>query len=157
MQSLTGAEKKLLEQLTKRAREVLGDDPEGVHAVEADFAYTKSGITIRGRYDAVLNRDGKWVVLDWKTGAPPKLGSKSLYLRQYATQLEIYRRALAKQKGVDQSQVDAVLVFLGGPDTQPSERILRLEDLEKLLGDYNFEQQWDKLVNSFSPHPHDSK
>ncbi|MDU4831647.1 MAG: ATP-dependent DNA helicase [Actinomyces sp.] len=157
MQSLTGAEKKLFEQLTKRAREVVGNNPEGVHAVEADFAYTKSGVTIRGRYDVVLNRDGKWVVLDWKTGAPPKLGAKNPYLRQYATQLEIYRRALAKQKGVDQSQIDAVLVFLGGPDTQPSERILRLEDLEKLLGDYNFEQQWDQLVNSFSPHPHDSK
>ncbi|MDK6900690.1 hypothetical protein QP229_12090, partial [Streptococcus agalactiae] len=48
MQSLTGAEKKLFEQLTKRAREVVGNNPEGVHAVEADFAYTKSGVTIRG-------------------------------------------------------------------------------------------------------------
>lgn len=156
-QSLTGAEKKLLEQLAKRAKEVLGSNPEGVHSVEADFAYTKSGITIRGRYDAVLNRNDEWVVLDWKTGAPPKLGAENPYLRQYATQLEIYRRALAKQKGVDQSQVDAVLVFLGGVDTPPCERILRLEDLEKLLGDYNFEQQWDQFVNSFSPHPRDSK
>lgn len=154
---LGGDEQKRLELLAARARQVLGEKPEGVHSVEADFAYTKSGITIRGRYDAVLHRDGKWVVLDWKTGAPPQLGAKNQYIRAYATQLEIYRRALAKQKGVDKSQVDAVLVFLGGGDVQPSERLVRLEDLEKLLADYNFEQQWYQLVRSFSPRPRDSK
>ncbi|MDO5034569.1 MAG: ATP-dependent DNA helicase [Actinomycetaceae bacterium] len=139
-----------IEHLIARAKQILGENPAGVQAVEEDFSYSRDGITIRGRYDAVLKIDGKWVVLDWKSGAPPRAGAKNRYIKNYATQLEIYRRALAEREGLEPEDVDAVLVFLGGKDCPLEERKVRLEDLQAILKDYDFERDWKSATATLS-------
>jgi DNA helicase-2/ATP-dependent DNA helicase PcrA len=71
------------------------------HAVEAPFALALGGRVVRGRIDAVYDLgDGRWEVVDWKTGneaADP-------------LQLAIYRLAWAKL--VDVAPADVAAAFL---------------------------------------------
>ena len=73
------------------------------HAVEAGFALPLAGRVIRGRIDAVYALpDGRWKVVDWKTG------------RESADplQLAVYRLAWARLVGVDPSMVDASFLYV---------------------------------------------
>lgn len=145
---LVGEARERLLKLQARAIDVLGEHPEGVQAVEEDFSYNRDGLTVRGRYDALLKVNGRWTVLDWKTGAPPRKGLVSRFLRGYATQLEIYRRALAAREGIAPEDVDAVLVFLGGGDHPAEQRTVRLDNLHALLDDYDFERDWKQVIQT---------
>jgi DNA helicase-2/ATP-dependent DNA helicase PcrA len=73
------------------------------HAVEAPFALSLAGRVVRGRIDAVYDLgDGRWEVVDWKTGneaADP-------------LQLAIYRLAWAELMGVDTKAVDAAFLYV---------------------------------------------
>lgn len=78
-------------------------------------AYTELEILLpRGRHiivckiDAVYQIDGRWIVVDWKTGAKPTEKEKDAK----AMQLVLYRRALATWLGIDVSDVDAVLYYI---------------------------------------------
>jgi DNA helicase-2/ATP-dependent DNA helicase PcrA len=78
-------------------------------------AHTELEILLpRGRHiivckiDAVYQIDGRWVVVDWKTGAKPTEEQKDAK----ALQLVLYRRALAEWLGTDMSNVDAVLYYI---------------------------------------------
>jgi DNA helicase-2/ATP-dependent DNA helicase PcrA len=69
--------------------------------VEAPFAVLLGGRLVRGRIDAVYDEgDGRWLVIDWKTG------------REAADplQLAIYRSAWAQQRGVAEDAVDAAFL-----------------------------------------------
>ena len=73
------------------------------HAVEAPFALSLGGRVVRGRIDAVYDLgDGRWEVVDWKTGTE---AADSL-------QLAIYRLAWAWLIGVPVEQVDAAFLYV---------------------------------------------
>lgn len=79
------------------------------------------------KIDAVYQIDGRWVVVDWKTGARPTDAEKDAK----AMQLVLYRRALAALLGIDVTQVDAVLYYIAHDwewQVEP-ERLARLEAL----------------------------
>ncbi|NNH69609.1 ATP-dependent helicase [Nocardia uniformis] len=61
--------------------------------VEVAFETTLAGTVIRGRIDAVFREpDGRWMVVDWKTGAEPAPAEESAV----AIQLAVYRLAWAR-------------------------------------------------------------
>jgi DNA helicase-2/ATP-dependent DNA helicase PcrA len=67
------------------------------HAVETPFAVLLGGRLIRGRIDAVFDLGGgRWLVVDWKTGAEPA----------DPVQLAIYRVAWAERVGVAETDVE---------------------------------------------------
>ncbi|MDP3713253.1 MAG: ATP-dependent DNA helicase [Mycobacteriales bacterium] len=73
------------------------------YAVEAPFALPLAGRVVRGRIDAVYALgDGRWKVVDWKTG------------REAADplQLAVYRLAWAALAGVEPSAVDASFLYV---------------------------------------------
>jgi DNA helicase-2/ATP-dependent DNA helicase PcrA len=73
------------------------------HAVEAAFALPLAGRVVRGRIDAVYDLgDGRWQVVDWKTG------------RESAdpVQLAVYRLAWARLVGVDAAAVRASFLYV---------------------------------------------
>lgn len=74
--------------------------------VETSVETVVDGIAVRGRIDAVFEEVGpdgetRWVVVDWKTGAPAG-GARA---RARAVQLGAYRIAWARLRGVDESRV----------------------------------------------------
>ncbi|MGB8649962.1 MAG: ATP-dependent DNA helicase, partial [Mycobacteriales bacterium] len=72
-------------------------------AVEAAFALPLAGRVVRGRIDAVYDLgDGRWQVVDWKTG------------REAAdpVQLAVYRLAWARLRGVDPAAVSAAFLYV---------------------------------------------
>ena len=140
-----------METMQDRAHQIFGDHPKNVHGVEEAFAYSADGMTIRGRYDAIFHEDGRWLIVDWKTGAPPTKKFQNKYLPGYATQLEVYRRAFAQSHDLPVEEVEAELVFLGGADTKPDQRRVRLDDLRELLDDYDFERDWKRVIKLIQP------
>ncbi len=61
--------------------------------VEVGFETGIGGTVIRGRMDAVFSEpDGRWLVVDWKTGAEPTRAEE----RSVAVQLAVYRVAWAR-------------------------------------------------------------
>ena len=71
------------------------------HEVEAPFALVLAGRVVRGRIDAVYDLgDGRWQVVDWKTGREPA----------DPLQLAVYRVAWARRAGVPVRDVDAVFL-----------------------------------------------
>jgi DNA helicase-2/ATP-dependent DNA helicase PcrA len=79
------------------------------------------------KIDAVYRIDGRWVVVDWKTGAKPTEAEKDAK----AMQLVLYRRALAALLAIDVNDVDAVLYYIAHDWewTVEPERLARLEAL----------------------------
>jgi DNA helicase-2/ATP-dependent DNA helicase PcrA len=73
------------------------------YAVEAPFALPLAGRVVRGRIDAVYDLgDGRWQVVDWKTG------------RESAdpVQLAVYRLAWARLVGVEPEAVSAAFLYV---------------------------------------------
>jgi len=73
------------------------------HQVEAPFDLPLAGRVVRGRIDAVYDLgDGRWEVVDWKTG------------RESADplQLAVYRLAWSRLVGVDPAAVDATFLYV---------------------------------------------
>jgi DNA helicase-2/ATP-dependent DNA helicase PcrA len=73
------------------------------YAVEAPFALPLAGRVVRGRIDAVYDLgDGRWQVVDWKTG------------REAAdpVQLAVYRLAWARLRDVPVEQVAASFLYV---------------------------------------------
>jgi DNA helicase-2/ATP-dependent DNA helicase PcrA len=74
-------------------------------AVEVPFEAVLGGVLIRGRIDAVYEINGRFEVIDWKTGATT-LGESA------AVQLAVYRLAWAKLKGIDPGLVSAAFHYV---------------------------------------------
>lgn len=74
-------------------------------AVEVPFEAVIGGVLVRGRIDAVYEINGKFEVVDWKTGSK-KLGPSA------AVQLAVYRLAWAKLRGIDPSKVSAAFHYV---------------------------------------------
>jgi|BarGraIncu00222A_1022003.scaffolds.fasta_scaffold00665_12 DNA helicase-2/ATP-dependent DNA helicase PcrA len=97
-------------------------------AIEIAIETTVAQMAIRGRIDAVFPRPGGgFTVVDWKTGAKPS-GEKA---RIRALQLEAYRLAFARLRGLALDQVDAAFYYAGTgetvfPDLAEDERLSTL-------------------------------
>jgi DNA helicase-2/ATP-dependent DNA helicase PcrA len=74
-------------------------------AVEVPFEAVIGGVLVRGRIDAVYEMNGKFEVVDWKTGSK-KLGQSS------AVQLAVYRLAWANLRGIDPALVSAAFHYV---------------------------------------------
>ena len=95
------------------------------HRVEAPFDLPIAGRLVRGRIDAVYDLgDGRWEVVDWKTGtqsADP-------------LQLAVYRLAWARLVGVEPAAVDAAFLYVGtGEVVRYGEDLPGLAELAALL------------------------
>jgi DNA helicase-2/ATP-dependent DNA helicase PcrA len=66
-------------------------------------------VVVRGRIDAVFrDADGRWDLVDWKTGRRPSAGQ----LKAKAVQLAAYRLAWARLKGVAVGEVRAAFFYV---------------------------------------------
>jgi DNA helicase-2/ATP-dependent DNA helicase PcrA len=83
-------------------------------AIEVAIETTVAEMSIRGRIDAVFPRPGGgFTVVDWKSGAKPT-GDRA---RFRALQLEAYRLAFARLRGLATDQVDAAFYYAGTGET----------------------------------------
>ena len=95
-------------------------------AVEVPFETVIGPVLARGRIDAVYELNGRYEVIDWKTGST-KLGPSS------AVQLAVYRLAWAKLKGIDPAQVSAAFHYVPSGETDRSTDLLTEAELISLL------------------------
>ena len=98
--------------------------------VEHPFEVAIAGHLVRGRMDAVF-REGEqgWLVVDWKTGSPPKGAD----MRAAMIQLAVYRHAWAKLQGVDPARVRAAFHYVGWNHTFEPDHLPQLKELEAML------------------------
>jgi DNA helicase-2/ATP-dependent DNA helicase PcrA len=102
------------------------------HEVEVPFETEVSGITVRGRMDAVFaDGEGGWLVVDWKTGALPA-DDRAPAL---AVQLAAYRLAWAAMSGTDVERVGAAFHYVAHDHTVRPVDLLDAEGLRKLLAE----------------------
>ena len=81
-------------------------------AVERAFSLVVGGRVINGRIDAVFDIDGRFEVVDWKTGSTARVDPR---------QLAVYRLAWARMQGVDWRDVDAAFVMVAtGEELRPN-------------------------------------
>lgn len=102
------------------------DDDVDIDALKANFIASRwNGLTPehreieillpQGRHivvckiDAVFTIDGRWTVVDWKTGAKPETDDDK---DAKAMQLVLYRRAFAAWSGVPVEDIDCVLYYV---------------------------------------------
>lgn len=105
-------------------------------AVEVDVETTIGGYVLRSRIDAVFadpdrpDVPGAVVVVDWKTGAPPR-GTAETASRDL--QLAVYRIAWARLTGTDPDLVRAAFCYVGAGVTVVPERLPDVDDVARLL------------------------
>ena len=88
--------------------------------VEREIHLVLDGQVIVCKIDAVYERDGRWEIVDWKTGKAPK-DAADLEAKQF--QLALYRLAYARWRGVDPALIDAVFYFVADDRVVRPERI----------------------------------
>lgn len=93
-------------------------------AIEQQFSLTISGRSVTGYIDAVFELDGRYLVVDWKTGGTEHLDP---------TQLAFYRLAWAQIVGVDWKDVDTAFVMLALGTELPVDTDEIIRDLERQL------------------------
>ncbi len=77
--------------------------------VEIEIHLVLDGEVIVCKLDAVFRVDGRYRIVDWKTGKAPK-DADDLEAKQF--QLALYRLAFAEWKGIDPEQIDAVFYYV---------------------------------------------
>lgn len=77
--------------------------------VEREINFVLGGQIIICKLDAVYDRDGRYQIVDWKTGKAPTTAAE-LEERQY--QLALYRLAFAQWKQVPADIIDAVFYYV---------------------------------------------
>ncbi|CAB4743814.1 unannotated protein [freshwater metagenome] len=97
-------------------------------AVEVPFEAVIGGVLVRGRIDAVYEINGRYEVIDWKTGST-KLGASS------AVQLAVYRLAWANLTGIDPALVSAGFHYVPSGETDhPADLLSHAQLVELLIG-----------------------
>ena len=94
-------------------------------ALEVPFSTVLAGVVIRGRMDAVFAVDDGFVVVDWKTGRPPRGASA----RAASTQLAAYRQAWAGLRNVPLEKVDAAFHYVAPNLTVWPRDLMNVDDL----------------------------
>jgi DNA helicase-2/ATP-dependent DNA helicase PcrA len=102
-------------------------------AVEVGFEMSFGARVVRGRMDAVFaDRDGRFTVVDWKTGRPPT-GADA---QAKAVQLALYRLAWAAIRGIGDSElgsVGAAFYYVGAGVTVAPANLLDARQLRELV------------------------
>jgi DNA helicase-2/ATP-dependent DNA helicase PcrA len=95
------------------------------HAVEAPFVLPIAGRMVRGRIDAVYDLgDGRWEVVDWKTGSESA----------DPLQLAVYRLAWARLVGVEPDAVEGVFLYVAtGEEIRYGDELPGEAELAQLL------------------------
>lgn len=95
------------------ASEFIAEYPE-VHCVEEFFEVPlskisdiKEDIKFRGKIDVVLKKDGKYLMLDWKTDKRNEKGSK------HRRQLEAYRTAFCHLNNIKKDNAQVAIAYIG--------------------------------------------
>ncbi|WP_291810273.1 ATP-dependent DNA helicase [Cellulomonas sp.] len=107
-------------------------------AVEVDVETTIGGYVLRSRIDAVFadpdrpDVPGAVVVVDWKTGSPPR---DTAQRASRDLQLAVYRIAWARLTGTDPDLVRAAFCYVGSGVTVLPERLPGEEEVARLLAD----------------------
>ncbi|BDZ44559.1 ATP-dependent DNA helicase [Naasia aerilata] len=86
------------------------------------------------KIDAVFERDGRFEIVDWKTGKAPK-DADDLAQKQY--QLALYRLAFAAWRGVAPESIDAAFYFV------QEDRVIRPE---RLYSESELRERWSKAT-----------
>jgi DNA helicase-2/ATP-dependent DNA helicase PcrA len=85
-----------------------------IAAQEVPFVIDYEGTVVRGRIDAIFYRDGGgYDIVDWKTGRPPQ-GEAA---RHAALQLKVYRKAWARLRSIDESQIRTAFHYIAADHT----------------------------------------
>lgn len=85
--------------------------------------------TVICKIDAVFERDGRYQVVDWKTGKAPS-DPRDLELKQL--QLALYREAYAAYRGIDVDLIDAVFYFVADDTKLQPDHVSDRSELEEL-------------------------
>jgi len=94
--------------------------------VERELHLPFDGRIVICKIDAVYERDGRYQIVDWKTGKAPKDADQ---LAERQLQLALYRLAFAKWKGIDPDTVDAVFYYVSDDRVIEPDRIYDEEEL----------------------------
>lgn len=85
-----------------------------IAAQEVPFVIEYEGTIVRGRIDAIFHGDGGgYDIVDWKTGRPPQ-GEAADHA---ALQLKVYRKAWARLKGIEETEIRAAFHYVGSNET----------------------------------------
>ncbi|MGG7463507.1 UvrD-helicase domain-containing protein [Plantibacter sp. YIM 135347] len=85
-----------------------------------------TGQVIICKLDAVFERDGRFEIVDWKTGAVPDTDEAR---RNAYYQLALYRLAYSHHRGIDPDRIDAVLYYVSHDVRLRPERLYSEEEL----------------------------
>jgi len=83
-------------------------------AIEVDLETPVAGTIVRCRIDAVFDGPAGIVVVDWKTGRPPRSPEE---LAEREMQLALYRLAWSRSSGTPLDQVGAAFYYVGHDET----------------------------------------
>jgi DNA helicase-2/ATP-dependent DNA helicase PcrA len=97
--------------------------------VEIEIQLPFDGRIVICKIDAVYFDDGRYQVVDWKTGKAPKDAAD---LERKQLQLALYRLAYARWKGIDESLIDAVFYFVADDVVIAPDRIFDEQELVAL-------------------------
>jgi DNA helicase-2/ATP-dependent DNA helicase PcrA len=97
--------------------------------VELEIHLPLGSRTVICKIDAVFERDGRYQVVDWKTGKAPT-DADDLALKQL--QLALYREAYAAFRGIDATLIDAVFYFVADDVVLRPTAISDRAELERL-------------------------
>lgn len=87
-------------------------------------------VVVRGRIDAVFqDADGRWDLVDWKTGRRPSAAQ----LRAKSVQLAAYRLAWARLKGVAVADVRAAFFYVADNQVVRPHELGSAEELEQIV------------------------
>ncbi|WP_197273623.1 RecB family exonuclease, partial [Arthrobacter sp. ZBG10] len=98
--------------------------------VEVPVETRVGDVVVRGRIDAVFqDADGRWDLVDWKTGRRPS----GAHLRARAVQLAVYRLAWARLKGVPLDDVRAAFFYVADNNVVRPHDLATARELEELV------------------------
>lgn len=98
--------------------------------IEVDLVVPLGGLVIHARPDAIFADGDGYVVVDWKSGRPPRDAAE---MRERELQLALYRLAWALHRGVEQDRVRAVFFFAATGETVEVHRTITAEDIPELV------------------------
>ena len=98
--------------------------------IEVDLVVPFGGLVVHARPDAIFADGDGYVVVDWKSGRPPRDEAEQ---RERELQLALYRLAWATHRGVDQSRVRAAFFFAATGQTVEVRRTITARDVPRLL------------------------
>ncbi|WP_291278851.1 ATP-dependent DNA helicase [Galactobacter sp.] len=98
--------------------------------VEAPVETRIGPVSVRGRIDAVFrDADGRWDLVDWKTGRQPSAKE----LPKKALQLAVYRLGWARLHDIDVDQIDAAFYYVKTGKTVRPHSLAGEQELEEMI------------------------